>query len=57
MHSNTLVENIYFTLNLVPSTPLWEEWKRGSFELLSLLECLIEEREIIANLGEISFYV
>ncbi|MBY9010032.1 MAG: radical SAM protein [Candidatus Lokiarchaeota archaeon] len=40
------------TLNIMPNTPLWEEWKNGDFELLSPLENLIEEREIIANLGE-----
>ena len=40
------------TLNILPNTPLWDEWKRGNFELLSPLECLIEERDIIANLGE-----
>ncbi len=40
------------TLNIMPNTPLWEEWKRGDFELLSPVECLIEERDIIANLGE-----
>ncbi|MBA7562217.1 hypothetical protein ES708_03866 [subsurface metagenome] len=40
------------TLNVLPNTPLWEEWKRGDFELLSPVECLIEERDIIANLGE-----
>ena len=40
------------TLNILPNTPLWDEWKRGDFELLSPVECLIEERDIIANLGE-----
>ena len=40
------------TLNIMPNTPLWKEWKNGDFELLSPVECLIEEREIIANLGE-----
>ena len=40
------------TLNILPNTPLWEEWKRGEFELLSPVECLVEERDIIANLGE-----
>ena len=40
------------TLNILPNTPLWDEWKRGNFELLSPVECLIEERDIIANLGE-----
>ena len=40
------------TLNIMPNTPLWTEWKKGDFELLSPVECLIEERDIIANLGE-----
>ena len=40
------------TLNVMPNTPLWEDWKRGDFELLSPVECLIEEREIIVNLGD-----
>lgn len=40
------------TLNILPNTPLWDEWKNGEFELLSPVENLIEEREIIANLGE-----
>ena len=40
------------TLNILPTTPLWEEWKRGDFELLSPVECLKEERDIIEKLGE-----
>ena len=40
------------TLNVLPNTPLWKEWKNGEFELLSPVECLIEERDIIENLGE-----
>lgn len=40
------------TLNVMEETPLWNEWKNGDFELLSPLENLIEERDIIANLGE-----
>ena len=40
------------TLNIMPNTPLWEDWKSGEFELLSPVDCLKEEREIIANLGE-----
>ncbi|MCK4383856.1 MAG: radical SAM protein, partial [Candidatus Lokiarchaeota archaeon] len=40
------------TLNIMPNTPLWKEWKKGDFELLSPVENLIEERNIIANLGE-----
>ena len=40
------------TLNIMPNTPLWKEWKNGDFELLSPVENLIEERDIITNLGE-----
>ena len=40
------------TLNILPGTPLWDEWKSGEFILLSPLENIIEEREIISNLGE-----
>lgn len=40
------------TLNILPNTPLWKEWKSGEFELLSPVENLIEEREIIAYLGD-----
>ncbi len=40
------------TLNILPNTPLWKEWKNGEFELLSPIECLEEERDIIENLGE-----
>ncbi|TFG25393.1 MAG: radical SAM protein [Promethearchaeota archaeon] len=40
------------TLNIMPNTPLWEDWKSGEFTLLSPVDCLKEEREIIANLGE-----
>ena len=40
------------TLNIMPNTPLWGDWKSGNFELLSPVECLIEERDIIVNLGE-----
>jgi len=40
------------TLNIMPGTPLWDEWKSGEFILLSPLENIIEERDIIANLGE-----
>ena len=40
------------TLNISPSTPLWKDWKSGEFTLLSPLENLKEEREIIANLGD-----
>lgn len=40
------------TLNILPGTPLWDEWKAGEFELLSPVENIKEEREIIANLGD-----
>lgn len=40
------------TLNMMPGTPLYEEWKAGEFELLSPIENLKQERDIIANLGE-----
>ncbi|MFX1480273.1 MAG: radical SAM protein [Promethearchaeota archaeon] len=40
------------TLNISPSTPLWEDLKSGQFTLLSPIENLKEERDIIANLGE-----
>ncbi len=40
------------TLNILPGTPLWDEWKSGEFILLSPLENIKEERDIIANLGE-----
>lgn len=40
------------TLNILPNTPLWNEWKNGEFELLSPVDNLKEERNIIANLGE-----
>ena len=39
------------TLNIMPNTPLWEDWKSGEFKLLSPVDCLKEEREIIARLG------
>ncbi len=40
------------TLNILPGTPLWDEWKSGEFKLLSPVENLKEERDIIANLGD-----
>jgi len=40
------------TLNVMPSTPLWDDWKSGAFELLSPIECLVEEKDIIKNLGD-----
>ncbi|MBY8985544.1 MAG: radical SAM protein [Candidatus Lokiarchaeota archaeon] len=40
------------TLNVSPSMPLWEDLSSGEFTLLSPLENLKEERDIIANLGD-----
>ncbi len=40
------------TLNMMPGTPLYDEWKAGEFDLLSPVENLKQERDIIANLGE-----
>jgi len=40
------------TLNILPNTPLWNEWKSGKFELLKPVDCIKEERDIIANLGD-----
>jgi radical SAM superfamily enzyme YgiQ (UPF0313 family) len=40
------------TLNILPGTPLWDEWKSGKFMLLSPVENLVEEKQIIENLGE-----
>jgi len=40
------------TLNISLSIPLWEDLKSGEFTLLSPVENLKEERDIIANLGE-----
>ncbi len=40
------------TLTVSPSTPLWEDLQLGEFTLLSPVENLKEERNIIANLGE-----
>ncbi|MFX1377047.1 MAG: radical SAM protein [Promethearchaeota archaeon] len=40
------------TLNVSPSTPLWEDVKSGEFTLLSPVENLKEERDIITNLGD-----
>ena len=39
------------TLNIVPFSELWDEWKNGEFELLSPVQNLKEEKEIIENLG------
>ncbi|MFX1277199.1 MAG: radical SAM protein [Promethearchaeota archaeon] len=40
------------TLNMVPTAPLWNEWNAGKFELLKPVDCIREERNIIAQLGE-----
>ena len=40
------------TLNILPNTPLWKEWKSGEFQLLEPIDCLKEEREIISLLGD-----
>ena len=40
------------TLGVIPNTPLWEDWSKGEFQLLSPLEYLMETRDIIANLGD-----
>ena len=40
------------TLNILRNTPLWDEWKSGEFKLLSPIDNLKEEREIIASLGD-----
>jgi len=40
------------TLNILPNTPLWKEWKSGKFDLLKPVDCIKEERDIIANLGD-----
>jgi radical SAM superfamily enzyme YgiQ (UPF0313 family) len=40
------------TLNISPSTALWEDLQSGEFTLLSPLENLKEERGIIVNLGD-----
>ncbi|MFW9899422.1 MAG: radical SAM protein [Candidatus Thorarchaeota archaeon] len=40
------------TLNILPNTPLWNEWKSGEFKLLKPVDNLKEERDIIANLGD-----
>jgi len=39
------------TLNIVPFSELWNKWKNNEFVLLSPIENLKEERDIIANLG------
>ncbi|MFX1378425.1 MAG: radical SAM protein [Promethearchaeota archaeon] len=40
------------TLNILPGTPLWDDWKSGKFKLLSPVENLKEEKQIIENLAE-----
>jgi radical SAM superfamily enzyme YgiQ (UPF0313 family) len=40
------------TLHVPETTPLYDDIESGEFELLSPVECLKEEREIIARLGE-----
>ena len=40
------------TLHVPETTPLYDDIENGEFELLSPVECLKEEREIIARLGE-----
>ena len=40
------------TLNILPNTPLWKEWKDGKFTLLKPVDCIKEERDIIAQLGD-----
>lgn len=39
------------TLNILPNTPLWEDYKTGEFKLLKPVDCLKEERDIISKLG------
>ena len=39
------------TLNILPNTPLWKEWKSGKFELLKPVDCIKEDRDIIAYLN------
>ena len=40
------------TLGVIPNTPLWEDWSKGEFQILSPVEYLMETRDIIANLGD-----
>lgn len=40
------------TLNILPHTPLWDEWQSGEFEPLKPVDNIREEREIIALLGD-----
>ncbi len=40
------------TLHISQTVPLYDDIESGEFELLSPVECIKEERDIIANLGE-----
>jgi len=40
------------SLGVGPNIPLWYDLEKGEFELIDPVEYLIEERDIIANLGE-----
>ncbi|MHA1467475.1 MAG: radical SAM protein [Promethearchaeota archaeon] len=40
------------TLGVIPNTPLWDDWSKGEFQLLSPVEYLMETRDIITNLGD-----
>ncbi|MFW9949346.1 MAG: radical SAM protein [Candidatus Thorarchaeota archaeon] len=40
------------TLHVTPNMPLYDDIENADFELLTPVECLKEERDIIANLGE-----
>jgi len=40
------------TLHVSQTVPLYDDIESGEFELLSPVECIKEERDIIANLGE-----
>lgn len=40
------------TLTISQYIPLWDDLKAGEFELLTPYECIKEERDIIANLGD-----
>ncbi|MBY8983108.1 MAG: radical SAM protein [Candidatus Lokiarchaeota archaeon] len=39
------------TLNIIPNTPLWDEWKNNKYELLKPVDCIKEEKGIISKLG------
>ncbi|MFX1390769.1 MAG: radical SAM protein [Promethearchaeota archaeon] len=40
------------TLNILPGTQLWNKWKSSEFKLLSPVDNLKEEKQIIEKLGE-----